>query len=250
MEKKPGAVVIIVGGALMTIGAFLTWVTAKVDLTAFADAIKEKTGVDVTGVPGFSSVAKSYSAAGIKGWEGKLALVGGLLALGLGVAAIIGSVSHPLAGRIAAAGGALGILGAGYVLVRTSSAIADAKASMATEVTTLGLSPSIVDTIFKVSTGIGLYLTLLGGVIAIVGAIMLMRTADPVTTAVAPSGAPAGPGSGFGAPTAPMASTPAGASSAPPPAAPSPPAVPPTTQVAPPEPPAPMGGGTGGDDPS
>jgi hypothetical protein len=207
-------------------------------------------------VPGFSSVAKSYSTAGIKGWEGKLALVGGLLALGLGVAAIVGTVAQPLAGRIAAAGGVLGILGAGYVLVRTSSAIADAKASMATEVTTMGLSPSIVDTIFKVSTGIGLYMTLLGGIVAIVGAIMLMRAAAPVATAVAPSGAPAGPGSGFGAPAAPMTPPPAGSSSPPPPAAPTTavappttPAAPPETPAAPPEPPAPMGG-SGGDVPS
>jgi hypothetical protein len=242
MEKKPGAVVIVVGGALMTIGAFLTWVTAKVDLTAFADAVKAKTGVDVSGVPGFSTASQSFSAAGVKGWEGKLAVLGGLLALGIAIAAIVGTVSNSLAGRIAAGGAILGIIGAAYVLIRTSSAIADAKTTMAAQVSALGLSPSIVDTIFKVSTGIGLYLSLLGGIVAIVGAVMLMRTAEPVAAMAAPSGAVAGQGSGFGAPAAPMTPPPAGPTSTPPHAAP-------TTPDVPPEPPAPMGG-TGGDAPS
>ncbi len=78
MEKKQsGAILMVVGGALMVVGSFLTWLTAKIDLVAFADAIKKETGVDIGGLPGFSSTPNSSSIAGTKGWEGKLALIGG-----------------------------------------------------------------------------------------------------------------------------------------------------------------------------
>ena len=72
MEKKqPGVILMVVGGALMVVGSFLTWLTAKIDLVAFADAIKKETGVDIGGMPGFSSTPNSSSIAGIKGWEGR-----------------------------------------------------------------------------------------------------------------------------------------------------------------------------------
>ena len=135
MEKKqPGVILMVVGGALMVVGSFLTWLTAKIDLVAFADAIKKETGVDIGGMPGFSSTPNSSSIAGIKGWEGKLALIGGVLALALGIAAIVGKVTGSRASRFAFIGGALGIFGGLYVMLTKSSGIADAKAGAADRV--------------------------------------------------------------------------------------------------------------------
>lgn len=72
MEKKqPGAILMVVGGALMVVGSFLTWLTAKIDLVAFADAIKKETGVDIGGLPGFSSTPNSSLIAGTKGLGGE-----------------------------------------------------------------------------------------------------------------------------------------------------------------------------------
>jgi len=238
MEKKqPGVILMVVGGALMVVGSFLTWLTAKIDLVAFADAIKKETGVDIGGMPGFSSTPNSSSIAGIKGWEGKLALIGGVLALALGIAAIVGKVTGSRASRFAFIGGALGIFGGLYVMLTKSSGIADAKAGAAATFTAAGVSPSVLDNIFTVSVGVGLYLALIGGILAIVGGIMSMgkgaTTATmPAATTGAAADAPAA-GAGWEPPAAPPI--------APPAAPPSMPATPPTQ-----EPPAPMGdaGGT------
>lgn len=229
MEKKqPGAILMVVGGALMVVGSFLTWLTAKIDLVAFADAIKKETGVDIGGLPGFSSTPNSSSIAGTKGWEGKLALIGGVLVLALGIAAIVGKVTGSRAARFAFIGGALGIFGGLYVMLTKSSGIADAKAGAAGTFTAAGVSPSVLDNIFTVSVGVGLYLTLIGGIAAIVGGVMSMGKG--ATTATMPAAT-------MGA----VADAPAAGAGWEPPAAP--PMVPPSMPATPPTqvPPAPMG---------
>ncbi len=211
MEKKqPGAIILTIGGVLMAVGSILTWLTLKFDVAVFADAIKQQTGVDVSGSPGFASLSQPTSIAGTKGWEGKLALVGGLVALAVGIAAIVGAVNGSIASRSAFVGGALGIFGAGYVLLtkshELSKGVGDAKTSLASALSTLGMNPSVLDNVFKISTGMGLYIALVGGAVAIVGGIMLMgkSAAAPATMGMGePMAAPPVGGSGFGGPAAP-----------------------------------------------
>ena len=211
MEKKqPGAIIMAVGGALMAVGSFMTWLTLKIDVTAFTDAIKQQTGIDLGGAPGLSTLQKPTSVAGTKGWEGKLALVAGILVLAVAIAAIAGAVSGSKASRVAFIGAALGIFGVAYVLLtkshELSNGISDAKISLAPSLATIGIGPSVFDHIFSISNGIGLYVAIAGGVVAIVGGVMLMGkgAAAPATMGTGePMAAPPVGGSGFGGPAAP-----------------------------------------------
>ncbi len=213
MEKKqPGAIIMAVGGALMAVGSIMTWLTLKIDVTAFTDAIKQQTGIDLGGAAGLSTLQKPTSVAGTKGWEGKLALVAGIVVLVVAIAAIAGAVSGSKASRAAFIGAALGIFGAAYVLLtkshELSNGISDAKTSLAPSLATIGISPSVFDHIFSISNGIGLYVAIAGGVVAIAGGIMLMGkgAAAPATMGTGmsePMAAPPVSGSGFGSPAAP-----------------------------------------------
>ena len=236
MEKKPGALVMVVGGALMAVGSLLTWLTANLDLTAVAAAIKQQIGVDVSGVPGFANAQHSFSAAGTKGWEGKFALIAGIAVLALGIGVIVGTLGASLAAKIAFIGGGIGVLVAVEAMLTKSSGIQGATAGSSAQLATLGLKPTVFDNAFKVSVGIGLYMALAGGIVAIVGGIMLKGKDARAATMAAPVGAAPVSSSGWDTPTGGTA----------PPSAPSmPPPTPPTAGVTP-EPPPPMGG-TGGD---
>ena len=235
-NKRPGAVLMVVGGALMAVGSFMTWLTASLDLTALAAAIKQQIGLDVSGVPGFSNSQSSFSAAGTKGWEGKVALVVGIAALVVGLVVMMASMTNAVASKVALVTGGIGVLVALEAMLTKSSGIDSAQAGSAAQRAPLGLTPAVFDNAFKVTVGIGLYMAIVGGIVAIVGGIMLMgKDAGTVTIATTPVGAAAGApmASGWESPAAPMA----------PPAAP-----PASTPPTPPEPPAPMGdpGGASG----
>ncbi len=230
-KKQPGAIIMAAGGALMAVGAVLTWLTLTFDVSVFTDAIKQQTGVDISGTPGFSSLSQPTSIAGTKGWEGKLALVGGLVALIIGVLALLGVVKGVIASRSAFVGGALGVFGAGYVLLtkahELSKGVGDAKVSLAPALSSLGLSAGVLDNVFKISTGIGVYVAIVGGVVAIVGGIMLMGKGAAAPAAMGmgePMAAPPVGSSMFGGPAAP-------APPMSPPAAPAPAETAPTPQI-------------------
>lgn len=201
MEKKPGAIVLVIGGALMSVGAFLTWLTAKLDLTAVAAAVKEQIGIDISTVPSFANSQASFSAAGTKGWEGKLALIVGIVALVIGILLIVATMSASVASRIGLVTGVIGILVAVEAMLTKSSGIDSAKAASAGSLAGSGLTPSIFDNAFKVSVGIGLYVTILGGVLAIVGGIMLAGKEKAAPMSAPMSGTPMA-SSGFDAPAA------------------------------------------------
>lgn len=198
MEKKPGAMVLVVGGALMSVGALLTWLTAKLDLSAVAAAVKQQIGIDISTVPSFANSQASFSAAGTKGWEGKLALLLGIIAIVVGIVLIVATMSASVASRVGLVTGAIGILVAVEAMLTKSSGIDSAKAASAGSLAGSGLTPSIFDNAFKVSVGIGLYITIVGGVLAIVGGIMLAGKEDAVMSAT-PASAPMA-SSGFDAP--------------------------------------------------
>ncbi|MEP7060402.1 MAG: hypothetical protein ABI828_06690 [Actinomycetota bacterium] len=241
MEKKqPGAMIMAVGGVLMAVGAVLTWLSFKIDPTELAAAFKDKTGVDVTGVAGFPR-SETRSFAGTRGWEGKLALVAGVVVLAIAIAALVGAVKGSIVAWLAFAGAAAGMIGAVYVLStksgKVSSQVSGLKTSLAPTLSKLGISSTALDHLFKVTTGIGVYVVLGGGVVAIVGGLMVMRKdAAPVMDAATQMVSAPATGSGLGTPTPPV-------SPGVPPV--SPPISTPPTPPATPEPPAPMGDGGG-----
>jgi hypothetical protein len=240
MEKKPGGIALLVGGALMAVGSVMTWLTASVDLTALAAAVKQQIGVDISNAPGFTSVQHTFSAAGTRGWEGKVALIVGIAALAIGIGVVVAMLSGAVASRVALATGAVGVIVALEALLTKSSGVENAKAASAGQLAGSGLTPSVFDNAFKVSVGIGLYVTIVGGIVAIIAGVMLMgKDAHPVM-ATGLGETPPMAGSGFGGPSA----TPA--PPVPPSQVSSPPTAPPMGQV--PEPPS--SPGDGGSDPS
>lgn len=106
----------------------------------------------------------SVSVSGFDGSDGKITLVLGLLAIAGGVVLAMRR-NRRVGATLAIAGGALGTLLALYDMTKAKDdALGDATAQFAT----LGLGVPF-DEIFKVSIGIGLWVCLLGGIVALVG---------------------------------------------------------------------------------
>ncbi len=206
-----GAILAIVGGALLAVGSFLSWATV-------------------------SGAGTEVSASGMDGSDGIVTLVAGIIALACGLLAMkagrrILAIVTILAGL---AGAGLGI----YDALTAKDSVLDAAAEqVATQVgATVDEVRALLDDAIdagelSISISLGLYVVIGGGVLALVGGVMMLGTKGASTSA------PAVP-AGFAAATA-ATSPPAETSSGltPPAAAPSdssPPAAPP----APPPPPA------------
>jgi hypothetical protein len=208
-----GAILAIVGGALLAIGSFLTWATV-------------------------SGAGTEVSAKGVDGSDGYVTLVAGLVALVCGLAAMkagrrVLAVLTILAGIV---GAGLGI----YDALTAKDSVLDAAAEeVAIQV---GATPEDVRALLDqaidagqlgISISLGLYIVIGGGALALVGGVMLLGARG------AGAGEPAMP-AGFAAAGAaqPAASPPVAGSMTdePPPAAPTPPppAAPPMPPSAPP----------------
>jgi len=207
-SPSPSALIGIVAGVVIAIGAFLPWATG----TAFG---------------------ASDSAAGFDGWEGKVCLIAGA---GIAIRSFL-AMKQGRTRQIAAAVliGGLVVTGVGvYTAMTAKDQLRDAIVSelvsqgiMPDEATALSAVQGAIDAgQIEVSIAFGLYLVILGGIAAIAAGAMAL-SAKPAS---APSaGVPAGLGdpSGFGAP--------AGGFAAPPPTSQTLPPV----EAAPPAPPAP-----------
>lgn len=196
-----GPILAIVGGALLAIGSFLSWATVS------------GTGTDV-------------SATGMDGSDGVITLVAGLAALACGVIAM-------KAGRRALAVIAIvaGLIGAGVglydALTAKDSVLDSASEEVATQVgaTKEEVRAFLDDAIdagqLSISIGIGLYIVIGGGVIALVGGVLQMGGKGASVSVGAPA-TPAGFATSSAAappPAAPMQSdmTPPAAPAPPPP---------------------------------
>jgi hypothetical protein len=210
----------IIGGALLIIGSILTWVTVTLDVNAFAELL----GVDPTLLEG-SGVVPETSNAGIKGNAGKITLVAGIVVLIFAAMLAMGRAASRAPGIVMLIGGVVGG-GAALLNLATKDSQVDTELDkLGPQLAALGITVDDLKGVFSVKWGLGVYICLVGGVIAVIAGIMALRsrpdsTAMPVTT-----GAPAG---GFAA-QSPVAAPP----SAPPPAGPLPPSEPPPP--APPE---------------
>jgi hypothetical protein len=189
-----GPAAMLVGGALLVLGSFLTWFTF--------------TGPDV-----------SESGNGIDGGDGWITLGAGVVVIAAGIAAL-------KAGRRALGVLALlaGLVGAGVGLYDALSARDQLSEEVAVQ---NGISEEqarqLVDEVldsdqYELSIGIGLYLVIAGGAIGLVGGLMQAAAGS------GPAGAPSMPGTAPPIAAMPPASTPSAGGTLPPtPPAPAPP---------------------------
>jgi hypothetical protein len=183
------------------------------------------------------STSKSF--AGTSGSDGKIALVCGIVVLLLALVVWARPQFRVPVGVLAIVGGLVGGGLALYDISKKGDIVAGAKETAAPALAQLGLPSSILDSAFKVSLGIGIYLCVVAGVVAVVGGLMILMQRSP-----APVAASEGMSGGFTAPPPPSDMGFGGSPVAPPsmPAAPAADATAPTDQpTAPPEPTAPSG---------
>jgi hypothetical protein len=196
-----------IGGVLLLVGAFLTWVTVSVDLAKLGTAF----GVDLSSV----SVPTVFHAAGTKGWEGKLAVVAGVIAI---VGVVLGLKAVKKSAPLLLVGGAIGAFAAIYAAsFEKTSAINDVNAEFARS----GF-PGKVSDFLSITLGIGLWICLIAGILCIVGGIMAFMAKAPVSVAAASPSMMTG--GGFGASTPAPNPPPATPMTTPPPVPPADPA--------------------------
>jgi len=153
-----GAILAIVGGALLAVGSFLSW--AEV-----------------------SGGGTSVTAKGVDGTDGYITLIAGIVALGLGFAMTrrfkrLFAILAILAGLI---GGGVGLYDAltakDSVLDTAAEEIAPTLGASVDEVRAL-LDQAIDSGELAISISLGLYVVIGGGVLALVGGLLSMRGAQ------------------------------------------------------------------------
>jgi hypothetical protein len=224
-KRSMGAIVGIVGGVALVLGSLLTWGTGTLNVQALASAA----GLDPAAVSAaIGDVSRSVSGIDVTG--GKWALAMGIVAIVLGVVALM-KVSPRVVGvgLIVA-----GLIGGGWALYDTTQADVVKEQAIEEAVPRLGSvegASAVIGQYIDTSFGPGIWISLVGGLVAIGGGIVLLTAGGSMTESPSRMGAAAG--SGFTPTETPPAS--------PPPAA-EPPAAPAPMPPAEPSPP-PTGGG-------
>lgn len=192
-----GAMLAVAGGVLLAIGSVLTWAKASLDIDAFAKAL----GVDPAQLQGAVGET-SQVVSGTSTSDGKLALACGLVAVILGVVAYSKRDRWKTLGVVTMIAGLVGGGIALYDITKKDDVLSEAKEAVGPTLASIGLDTSILDGIFKVSLGIGIWVAVLGGIVALLGGLMMMMNRSSVGAPVMagiPSGAMApASDSGFG----------------------------------------------------
>ena len=170
----------IVGGLALAIGSFLNWATVSVNFDKIATAI----GIDPADVPANVRAQGTVSVTGWNGGDGKWTLVAGVVVV---VAAVLLSMasSRRVVGIVMLIGG---VVGGGLALYDATIQKNDAIDNAASTFAGIGLPGELRD-YFSISLGIGIWLCIAGGVVAVVAGIMAMMSRQP---AAAMAGDPAG----------------------------------------------------------
>jgi hypothetical protein len=197
-SKSPAGIMGIVGGALLLLGSFLTWVTLTLDLNAFAGLLHVEPA-QLTAV----GVTTTTSNAGLKANAGKITLVTGIIVLVAAVMLAMGKRASKSAGTSMLIAGAIGSAAVLLNLATKDSQIDTELDSIAPQLTALGITKDAIKNVFEVKWGIGIYLCLIGGVLAIIAGIMAMRSSSDAAPVALTTSAPA---AGFAAPP-PMSQT-------------------------------------------
>jgi hypothetical protein len=159
-----GPILAVAGGALLAIGSFLTW--AEV-----------------------SGGGQSESVSGTEGSDGWITLVAGVLVVAAGVAAFK-AVRRPLAILIIAMGLVGGGVGLYDALTAKENVISEvAEQSAASTGASVAEVRAVLDQLIDsgqigISIGIGLYIVIVGGVLAVVGGLLQLSRTRSTASAV------------------------------------------------------------------
>jgi hypothetical protein len=206
----------IIGGVAMAIGSFLTWATVSVNFDRIAEAV----GLDPSQIPAEIRAQGTVSVTGWEGNDGKWTLVAGVI-VAVAAGLLVMASSRRVVAIVMIVGGAVGGGLALYdATLQKDNVIDDVSGTFAG----IGLPGSLAD-YFSLSLGIGIWLCIAGGVLAVIAGIMAMLAPSPALDAGAqatsgfippPPLEPLAPDAGFGiadvggslAPTEGMGSTP------------------------------------------
>jgi hypothetical protein len=210
-KRSMGAIVGIVGGVALVLGSLLTWGTGSLNVQALASAA----GLDPAAVSAaIGDVSRSVSGIDVTG--GKWALAMGIVAIILGVVALM-----KVSARVVGVGLIVaGLIGGGWALYDTTQADVVKEQAIEEAVPRLGSvegASAVIGQYIDTSFGPGIWISLVGGLVAIGGGIVLLTAGGSMTETPSRMGAAAG--SGFTPTETPPASSPPAAD---PPAAPAP----------------------------
>jgi hypothetical protein len=201
MESKwsTGSILGIVGGIGLAISAFLNWGTVTLDAGKLASAL----GIDPSVIPPGSIPGASQSVTGTDGWEGKVAIAAGVVAVvvaifamrearkGLGVLLIVAGI----------VGGGVALYDVITVNDQKDSAIED----MTPQLQAAGIQPSQLSDAIDVSLDAGIWICIVAGIVVIAGGAMVRSREGAASAAATSTGLGTGMGTGIGSPTPPAA---------------------------------------------
>lgn len=221
-SKPVAAIVGIVGGAGLVIGSILPWAKVSLDLNEFAKVL----GVDPSLMSGLG-VQTSQNVGGLDA-DGTFTLIAGIVVVVCAVILLVRAARWlgvlMLLGGLAGGGIAL------FDIVSKDRQLDDALASAGPQLQSIGLSADTFKQVFAVSFSIGIYLCLIGGVVALIAGLMALTGTSRPEVVVAPDAGFAGTGFEPAPPITPAAPI------APPPMETPPSGPPPIPPVAPEEP--------------
>ena len=164
----------VVGGIALAIGSFLNWATVSVNFDKIATAL----GIDPAQIPAGVRAQGTVSVTGWKSGDGKWTLVAGVV-VAVAAALLTMASSRQVVGIVMLVGGAVG---GGLALYDATIQKNNAIDNAAAQFTNIGLPGTIRD-YFSVSLGIGIWLCIAGGAVAIVAGIMAMASRAPSVAA-------------------------------------------------------------------
>jgi hypothetical protein len=208
--RSTGSILAIAGGIGLAVAAFLSWGTVSLDAAKFATAL----GIDPSQITPGSLPQMSQSVSGTDGWEGKLAVVAGVVAIVIGVIAMrevrkgLGVVLI-VAGLV---GGGVALYDVVTVNDQKEAAIEDASSDLQQ----FGIQASTLSDAIDVSLDAGIWICVLAGLVVVVAGVMVRAGENERSTGTSLAGF----GTTFGSPTPMTPVSPPGAMAPPAPAAP------------------------------
>jgi hypothetical protein len=202
-----------VGALLLIAGSFMTWATVSISIEKLAQLI----GVDPGQIP-TTGLVRSASVAGTQG-DGRYTIILGVIALVGAILVVTVDTARKPAAALLLIGGALGVLICLYEISTKDSQITDALQRFGGALESAGTTVDAFKRIFDVGWGVGLWVCIVGGILAAAGGTMglVIRSAAPPSLAGEVD--PHAGGTGFDAPPTPPPPPPTVAE--PPPAPPS-----------------------------
>lgn len=156
-----GGALAIVGGIAAIIGAFLSW--ASIALAVSAGGQSQSVNLTVNGLGKVGGAPAGADIASNGASDGYLVMAAGAIAL---IGGVVLLASKKSAGAIVAIIGGLGALGLGIYELTQVSKVEDTLKQQ------IGAAASGVDFNVDASAGIGLWIILIGGAVALIGGIL------------------------------------------------------------------------------